>query len=687
MNFEQIGKYKIEGIVGRGGMATVYLGEDPTFGRQVAIKVLPEQFVKDEEFQKRFAQEAQVIAALEHAAIVPVYDFGQENEQPYLVMRYMPGGSLAERIRDQNQIKPRDADRILDRLCAALDYAHSQKIIHRDLKPENILFGQGDDVYLSDFGIAKLMEATTNLTGEGAIGTPRYMSPEQAYGKKIDYRTDLYSLGVILYEMLTGRPLFQAETPMGLAMAHIMEEPPNILDIDPNLPARIKRVLDVALAKDPEERFQAGRDLSRAFSEAIRTELEEELSFEDLVVITKPQKPTDDAGTTKIPTTTDGGELEAITTERIGSAGDGSETTKSLPATESLVKKTADGSPTTVSPISDGAGAVTIESRGTEPADAPPKKKGRKLLSLVRRIAAIVVATAVVVGLIIAQLRTGFIGGLPGGPRDLETFQYDTSAIEALEVFISVGATEISIGETDASRDRIEGSNTIEAELQDLNVEYLTNDVAGRLTIQQEVEPIYIIGEDPLAVADIDLPTTKPINLTVVSGLGDISLDLAQLNVRTLDITNDSSAATVSVNAPTQGNTVLSLNSEFGPINFIAPSEPIDLNIQEFVVDAGFGSSDITLPVAGDYTVDVTANIGSTVTLLIPRALEARVLLGASSVQTISESAVNINSARLTDQGDDVWETANYVDSENKAEIVILGAQGTIDIVDVVQAE
>src|SRR5688572_5413296 len=201
---EKIGRYEIEAELGRGGMATVYRAYDPMFEREVALKVLPQEFLHDEQFRGRFEREAKTIARLEHAAIVPVYDVGNEKEQPYFVMRYMAGGSLSDRM-NTKPISLEETARIIQRVAAALDYAHSKGIIHRDLKPGNILFDETGDPFISDYGIAKLAQSQTNLTGSSIIGTPTYMSPEQAQGNDIDHRSDIYSLGVIVYEMLSGK--------------------------------------------------------------------------------------------------------------------------------------------------------------------------------------------------------------------------------------------------------------------------------------------------------------------------------------------------------------------------------------------------------------------------------------------------------------------------------------------------
>ena len=192
MPTKRIGRYEIKSEIGRGGMGTVYLAHDPRFRRNVAVKVLPRQYTHDPKFRARFEREAQTIAALEHPAIVPVHDFGEDDGQPFLVMRYMPGGSLAEKL-TKGALSLKQTATILDRIGSALDRAHSKGIIHRDLKPGNILFDGYGEAYLADFGIAKMAEATAALTGNSLIGTPAYLSPEQVTGHEIEGRADIYA--------------------------------------------------------------------------------------------------------------------------------------------------------------------------------------------------------------------------------------------------------------------------------------------------------------------------------------------------------------------------------------------------------------------------------------------------------------------------------------------------------------
>ncbi|HNM37782.1 MAG TPA: serine/threonine-protein kinase, partial [Anaerolineales bacterium] len=200
---EKIGRYEVKSELGRGGMATVYRAVDPNSGREVAVKVLPREMMHDPQFRERFEREIKMIASLEHPAIVPVYDVGDIDGQPYFVMRFMTGGSLSDLI-EKGSIPIDETAKIIEKIAQGLAYAHRKGVIHRDLKPDNILFNDDGEPFISDFGVAKLSESSSNLTGSGVIGTPAYMSPEQAQGNEIDQRSDVYGLGVIVYQMLSG---------------------------------------------------------------------------------------------------------------------------------------------------------------------------------------------------------------------------------------------------------------------------------------------------------------------------------------------------------------------------------------------------------------------------------------------------------------------------------------------------
>jgi serine/threonine-protein kinase len=267
--FQKFGRYEIERELGRGGMAVVYLARDPYMKRQVAVKVLPHQFTSDPQFRARFQREAEIIAALEHPHIVPIYDYGEQDEQLFLVMRYMTGGSLADRVR-RGPLSTADIARIVTPLAAALDKAHTRGIIHRDLKPGNILFDADGEPYISDFGIAKLTQASTLLSGSALVGTPVYMSPEQWRGEAVDGRSDIYALGGMLYEMISGRVPYEASTPAEVMFKCLMEPPPRLLDTISDISPMLETVVARAMAKVREERFSTAGEMARALETAIR---------------------------------------------------------------------------------------------------------------------------------------------------------------------------------------------------------------------------------------------------------------------------------------------------------------------------------------------------------------------------------------------------------------------------------
>ena len=249
-------------------MATVYRAYDPSFDREVAVKVLPREMVHNLVFRVRFKRELKMIASLEHPAIVPVYDVGEEPDgRQYFVMRYMGGDSLSDWIK-RGALSLQDTAILIERLASALDYAHQKGIVHRDIKPDNVLFDDTNHPYLTDFGIAKLTESAISATGGGTMGTPAYVSPEQAQGANVDSRADIYGMGVMIYEMLTGRKPYDAESPMSVAVRHITEPIPDILQANPELPIEVDTIIRTAMAKDREDRYSNAKELSRALNRA-----------------------------------------------------------------------------------------------------------------------------------------------------------------------------------------------------------------------------------------------------------------------------------------------------------------------------------------------------------------------------------------------------------------------------------
>jgi serine/threonine protein kinase len=271
MEPQKFGRYLIKSEIGRGGMATVYHAYDPRFEREVALKVLPREMLHDPHFRTRFEREAKTIAMLEHPAIVPVYDFGEEDGQPYFVMRYMTGGSLSDRMKN-GPMNIGEVAHLFARVAPALDEAHAKGIVHRDLKPGNILFDQYGEPYVSDFGIAKIASGESNVTGSAIVGTPAYMSPEQAQGEGIDGRSDIYGLGVIIFELLTGQQPYHGDTPMSVVVKHITEPVPHILDVKPDLPPAVEAVIEKAMAKNRDDRFSTVKALADALTAVARGE-------------------------------------------------------------------------------------------------------------------------------------------------------------------------------------------------------------------------------------------------------------------------------------------------------------------------------------------------------------------------------------------------------------------------------
>jgi serine/threonine protein kinase len=257
------GRYRIQRQVGAGGMGIVYLALDPSFQRQVAVKVLPAHLCANVSSRERFRREARAIAALEHAAAVPVYDFGEERGQPYLVMRFLPGGSLQDRLQGVI-LPPSAAAEILRRIIPALAKAHAMGMIHRDIKPGNILFDGEENPYLGDFGLAKLLEGDESLSHGDFFGTPTYASPEQCRGDQtIDHRSDIYSLTAMFFRMLTGFPPYTGNAPAIMAK-HLSDPIPRLDAYATGLPSGTQSIIDCGMAKESRDRYASVLEMAGA---------------------------------------------------------------------------------------------------------------------------------------------------------------------------------------------------------------------------------------------------------------------------------------------------------------------------------------------------------------------------------------------------------------------------------------
>jgi serine/threonine-protein kinase len=268
---QTLGHYRIIEQIGEGGMAAVFRAYQPGLNREVAIKVLPPYVAQKPGFTERFTREAQAIGNLHHPNILPVHDSGQDKGYGYIVMRYIPNARTLAHLMTE-KLPPQKIVQLISQIAAALDHAHRAGIIHRDIKPSNILM-DGDWVLLSDFGLAKMTETASELTGTGVgVGTPAYMSPEQAKAEKVDHHTDIYSLGIILFEMLTGQIPHKAETPLATVIKRINEPLPQPRSLNPDIPEPVERVLLKALAVHPADRFASAGEMAETLKAAFQDE-------------------------------------------------------------------------------------------------------------------------------------------------------------------------------------------------------------------------------------------------------------------------------------------------------------------------------------------------------------------------------------------------------------------------------
>ncbi len=261
------GRYELDGVVGRGGMAEVYRARDIRLDRIVAIKTLRSDLARDHTFQARFRREAQSAASLNHPSIIAVYDTGEDmmdgTPVPYIVMEFVDGRTLRDLLRSDRRLLPERAMELTDGILRALDYSHRGGIVHRDIKPANIMLTVNGEVKVMDFGIARAMadSAATMTQTAQVIGTAQYLSPEQARGERVDARSDIYSTGCVLYELLTGQPPFTGDSPVAIAYQHVREDPIPPSRIDPEIPRWADAIVLKAMAKDPLQRYQSAAEM------------------------------------------------------------------------------------------------------------------------------------------------------------------------------------------------------------------------------------------------------------------------------------------------------------------------------------------------------------------------------------------------------------------------------------------
>jgi beta-lactam-binding protein with PASTA domain/predicted Ser/Thr protein kinase len=254
-------RYEIQGVLGQGGMAKVFKGRDTVLGRDVAVKVLSPQFATDDQFVTRFRREAQAAAGLNHPNIVSVFDTGDQGDIHYIVMEYVHGRTLRDTIRSEGPLMPERAAEIADAVAKALSAAHETGLVHRDIKPGNIMITNDGEVKVMDFGIARTATGDTLTQTAAVLGTASYLSPEQAQGEPVDPRSDIYSLGCVLYEMLTGRPPFTGDSPVAIAYKHVRDDPVPPSRLNGDIPRDLEAVVMKSMAKNPANRYQTADEL------------------------------------------------------------------------------------------------------------------------------------------------------------------------------------------------------------------------------------------------------------------------------------------------------------------------------------------------------------------------------------------------------------------------------------------
>ena len=279
-----LGEYELLEAIGRGGMAAVYRARHAPTGRIVAVKILSPQAAENESFLLRFRREARVVYRLQHPHIVPVEAFGEVGDYAFLVMPYLRVGSLADRLA-QGPLTPQEGGRILSQVCSALDYAHQQGVVHRDVKPSNILLDEAGNALLADFGLAQIHDASISLTGSALLGTPAYVSPEQVRGELVDARSDQYSLGIVLYQLTTGKLPYEAETPMAVLLKQVNDPMPRPRLVNSNIPESVERVILKATAKEPADRFASMEAMNAAFQAALAHALNPRLNPAPTIIL------------------------------------------------------------------------------------------------------------------------------------------------------------------------------------------------------------------------------------------------------------------------------------------------------------------------------------------------------------------------------------------------------------------
>lgn len=398
-------RYLIEELLGQGGMSAVYKASDPNLKRVVAVKMIHTHLSSNPDFVTRFEEEAAAVAQLRHPGIIQVYDFNRDDDVYYMVLEFVPGETIQahlKRLNDSNRrLSPKNAMEYMANVCDAVDYAHQRGMIHRDIKPANLMLNTMGQVILMDFGIAKIVGSQRHTATGAVVGTAMYMSPEQIKGEQPDRRTDIYSLGVTLFEMVSGRPPFEADSAMTLMMMHMNDPVPNARTLNPEIPDALVAVINKALAKNPDQRYQTAAQMAAALRNAM-TQLDASSPAPIATMIDESPLTSAGPGATMV-------EAPDHARGTIVESGP-------MPSPQGTI---VESSP--MSPVSSQVSGTSIDGSAVKPkassSPAAPAKKGGLALPVI--IGGVVVLACLVVGGIFAASR--LFGGGTASPLDEPT--------------------------------------------------------------------------------------------------------------------------------------------------------------------------------------------------------------------------------------------------------------------------
>jgi serine/threonine-protein kinase len=534
-----LGKYEIISLIGKGGMSSVYLAHQQSMERQVALKVLPPHLMSDETFLKRFQREVKTVAKMQHPRIIPVHDYGEEQGTPYIVMTYIEGGSLAQRIQKEKGLLLPEVIRLVDQIADGLDYAHRQGVIHRDFKPSNILLDTGNNAYLSDFGIARISQETVQLTGSGIVGTPTYMAPETFRQETVTPAVDIYALGVTLYQMLSGQAPYEGTTPVQLMYAHLNEPVPLLANLRADVPAAIQVVLDKAMAKNPTDRYSTAAALAADLKMAAE---------EDELPAFVPNPPPVMATPTRQPVATQVAPPQPVLEVP-------------APRSESHQERRATARR--------AAGGMAQRAAG----GGGGWFRGCLISALV--IAGILGLFVCGLGQLVSGIVNAVVAAKPAGPEVTRDLSEPLAGASALMVRIEASISGMELKSGAASNLAVDAQYHGPENGGFTSTYEIRNSTGNLVLSQSEGAPFSLPGTDQPQAAPlmgdirVKLNDSIPLELTIASGVGDMDIDLTGLPL--LDFELNAGIGTVEIHLPESGNFSMTLHGGIGSLILVLP--------------------------------------------------------------------------------------------------------------------